>query len=303
MSGGTGREWRDNAQKMDEFRSALRIYASEMKKPVQSLLIALFQDSAHGHKSDEVMVSREVFGQKMNSILNIRQKFSPKDVMSIYDEAANELDSNEMTSSAIIEFFSNSISKVRSLALKMRAAIKQDFNGVYEYRNAFFSIAHGDTPFAELDAFTDFAEDMLDLEEGSMTDGDAATLYAFVDKDCDGKVSLNDFLEFVVGQSIQAIKGLNGSGSDEMIIDLVGSDSPELDAELERTGYKRVMPEGGIPAGSDASFGSFGKGQSLWFWRQKQGNASGRLKPIVDIHLEKSSTSSAMVLSGYTALE
>ncbi len=302
MSSSTVRERRDNAHKMDEFRSTLRIYASEVKKTVQSLLIALFKAQVSGDEKEEVRVTKDVFGQKMSSIRNIRQKFSPKDVMEIYDEAEYELDS-EMTSSAVIEFFSNSISRVRSLALKMRAAIKQDFNGVHEYRNAFFSIVQGDTHYAELDAFTDFAEDMLDVQEGSMSDGDAAALYAIVDKDADGKVSLNDFLEFVVGQSIKAIKGLNGYGSDDMIIDLLGSDSPDLDAELERTGYKRVIPEGGVPAGGDPStYGSFGKGQSLWCWRKKQGDASGRLKPIIDIHLEKAATSSAMVLSGYTAL-
>ena len=304
MSSSSTSARRDNARKMDDFRSTLRIYASEVKKPVQSLLIALLQASGNGNETEGALVSKEFFSQKMNSIRNIRQKFSPKDVMDIFDEAESEIGAKKMDSSAVIEYFSNSISKVRGLAQKMRAAIKQDFNGISEYRNAFSSIVQGDAAYAELDAFTDFAEDMLDLHEGSMSDGDAAALYAFVDSDADGKVSLNDFLEFVVGQSIQAIKGLSNQGSDEMVIDLVGSDSPDLDVELERIGYKRVVPEGGIPTGGDpATYGSFGKGQSLWLWRQKQGNASGRLKPIIDIHLESGATSSAMVLSGYTALK
>ena len=294
---------RDNALKMDEFRSCLRVYAAEVKKPVTSLLIALFQvESKHG-EADDTQVSRDMFSQKMNSIRTIRQKFSPKDVMDVYHNAEDELGAKKMTASHLIEFFSNSISKVRKLALKLRAAIKQDFDDIYEYGNAFSSILIGDSKYAELDAFTDFSEDMLDLTEGSMCDGDAAALYAFVDKDADGKVSLNDFLEFVVGQSIDAIKGLGGTGNGDVVVDIVGSDSLDMEAELKRIGYSQLLPEANVMDGIDpASHGTFGSGQSLWIWRKKQGTASGRLKPITDIQLEKNATSSAMVLSGYTSL-
>jgi hypothetical protein len=51
-----------------------------------------------------------------------------------------------------------------------------------------------------------------------------------------------------------------------------------------------------------ADAGTFGRGQSLWLWRRKQGTVGGRLRPIVDIHLNKLSVSSALVLGGFTCL-
>jgi Ca2+-binding EF-hand superfamily protein len=296
---------RDAANKLDDFRGTLRVHAAEVSKTVTSLLISILDGSItiNTDHSKDVILTRDEFGQKMNSIRSIRQKFSPKDVMDVYDEAAYELGASKLTASVLIEFLSNTISKTRSMGMKLRASITQDYNGLLEYKNAFKSFAGDDHgSYADLNSFADFAEDMLDLSEGTISDADAAALYAFVDKDGDGRVSLNDFLEFVVGQSIEAIKGLE-SGSDSNIIDIVSSNTPDVDAELKRLGYMQILPDTASMGGVDPmTHGSFGKGQSLWTWRQKQGSASGRLKAIVDIQLDTAATSSALVLSGYTRL-
>lgn len=93
-------------------------------------------------------------------------------------------------------------------------------------------------------------------------------------------------------------------GSKEVIIDVKLSNSGVQDAELLRHGYIQIIPDfGGNNKPVDfASVGTFGKGQSMWVWKRKQGTCSGRLKPVIDMQLSQESTSSAMVLSGYVCV-
>lgn len=292
---------RDAAAKVDEFRGCLRVHAAELSKNVTSLLIGVLDGGAAGDASKDMVMGRDDFVSRVTTIRNIRQKFSPKDVMDVYDEAALELGTKKVTAPALIEYFSNSISKTRSMALKLRGAIQQDFVGITEYRNAFSSITGDDENYAEFNSFADFTEDMLDMDEGTISDADAAALYAFVDKDADGRVSLNDFLEFVVGQSMEAIRGLS-TGNENTIVDMTLS-AVTMDEELNRLRYAKIAPDmGGKAAPTDPNYGSFGKGVSLWVWRHRQGTAFGRLKPIIDIQLDDSSSYAPLVISGYTCL-
>ncbi len=92
----------------------------------------------------------------------------------------------------------------------------------------------------------------------------------------------------------------------DVIVDIKVSNTRESDAELMRQGYSLIMPDiknNNMKSSEAISVGTFGRGQSLWIWRRKQGTCSGRLKPIIDIQLENTSSSSAMVLSGFTCLE
>ena len=151
---------KDAADKLDDFRGTLRVHAAEVSKTVTSLLISILDGSVTNNTdhSKEVILTRDEFGQKMNSIRSIRQKFSPKDVMDVYDEAAYEVGANKLTASVLIEFLSNTISQTRSMGIKLRASITQDYNGLSEYENAFKSFAGDDHgSYADLNSFADFA--------------------------------------------------------------------------------------------------------------------------------------------------
>ena len=87
------------------------------------------------------------------------------------------------------------------------------------------------------------------------------------------------------------------SGNPETIIDIRISINGSQEADLARNGYFQIPSDqpGGVG-------GTFGKGKSLWIWRKKQGTCGGRLKPIIDIQLLNISSSSAMVVSGYSCI-
>ena len=147
--------------------------------------------------------------------------------------------------------------------------------------------------------FKEFAEEMLDIV---IKPAEGKAMYALYDSNGDGKVSLTDFLGFVNSAAFTATKALK-RGSDDMIIDIQVSDNGQLDNKLAFQGYTRLQPEAGHMQGrysTTSSSGSFGRGQSIWLWKQSQGTCCGRLKPIIDVQLEASAVSSALVISGYT---
>lgn len=82
----------------------------------------------------------------------------------------------------------------------------------------------------------------------------------------------------------------------------------QLETDLKGNGYVQLLMEnsdvstkkvGGKPAQPIVE-STFTNKHSIWIWRRSQGTCSGRLKPIVDIHLESVDVSTEMVLSGYT---
>jgi hypothetical protein len=91
--------------------------------------------------------------------------------------------------------------------------------------------------------------------------------------------------------------------SPETIIDIRISNTMPGEEELIKKGYSQLLPDvrsAGFSVQPDT--GTFGRGQSLWVWRLKQGTMDGRLKPIVDIQLNSLSVSSVMVMAGYSCL-
>ena len=91
-----------------------------------------------------------------------------------------------------------------------------------------------------------------------------------------------------------------------VIVDIQISNSRELDAVLNQQGYIHISADSvdtsKTQSVDDLSLGSFGRGNSIWIWRRKQGTCGGRLKPIVAIQLESISESTALVLGGFTCL-
>jgi len=162
----------------------------------------------------------------------------------------------------------------------------------------------GTSQYVEFERFRDFAEEVL--ESPIASEHDALAVYSFFDLDGDNKVSLDDFLGFIHSQSAEISRMLEPKNLD-VIVDIKLSNSRIHDAELTQQGYVAVLPDTGNKPGTStinpsSMLGSFGKGQSIWIWKRRQGTCGGRLKPIIDIQLDKSDKSSALVLSGYICL-
>jgi len=299
--------------KSDELRSLIRVAATSDNSILSAttLLTNLFLGSGSGSGSGEASAStasteltRETFCNLIGGVRGVRARFTPNDLIDIYNEASTEIRggglTTKVTTGAIVDYFSSAMSKTRAWSIKLRSAIMQDFEGVDEYKRAFSSMSTGSSNIVDINAFTDFAEDMLDLDENSITEAEAKALYAIFDVNNDGELSLDDFLAFMLGQTAEAIKQLK-SGNGEVIVDVKVSTTPVQDAALRAQGYTIVLPDSSFGVlGQD--HGSFGKGYSLWIWRRKQGTCSGRLKPIVDIQLDSSSPSSNSVLVGYQSV-
>lgn len=88
------------------------------------------------------------------------------------------------------------------------------------------------------------------------------------------------------------------TGNPEHIVDIKISSIGAQETELIKNGYTHLLP---VDIQTQTS-GSFGKGRSLWSRKRKNGTFSGRLRPITEIQLLNVSTSSAMVLSGYSCV-
>ena len=104
--------------------------------------------------------------------------------------------------------------------------------------------------------------------------------------------------------SREAVKALTG-GIGDAIVDMRLSSSEQQEADLSRNGYIQLLQDksGGAAirrSTSNVATSTFGNHCSLWTWSRSQGTCSGRLKPIIDVQLHSSPTSSDFVLSGYT---
>ena len=161
----------------------------------------------------------------------------------------------------------------------------------------FHSISEG-ADVVTVDVFKEFTEEMLDIV---VKPSEGKAIYALYDTNGDGKVSLSDFLSFINSSTFNASKALK-RGSGDVIVDMQVSDNGPLDSKLASQGYIQLLPDPSQTQGRSASAGSFGRGQSIWIWKISQGTCCGRLKPIIDITLDTSSVSSALVISGYTCL-
>ena len=187
------------------------------------------------------------------------------------------------------------------LALRLRKAIISSFkNDSNDLTTLFHSISEG-SDVVNTDVFKEFAEEMLDIV---IKPSEGKALYSLYDSNGDGKVSLSDFLAFINSATFAATKALQRRSND-VIVDIQVSDNSPLDGKLSFQGYAKLLPDvthmQGRYTGS-SNTGSFGRGQSIWVWKFNQGTCCGRLKPIIDIQLESSMTSSALVISGYTCL-
>ena len=101
--------------------------------------------------------------------------------------------------------------------------------------------------------------------------------------------------------SKEVTKALSG-GLGDAIIDIKVSKTEQQEADLSRNGYIQLLQDQhlrSVQQQQQQQKSTFGKKCSIWIWKRNQGTCSGRLKPIIDIQLHKSNTSSDFVISGY----
>jgi len=290
------------SSKVDEFRAIVRSISLEQCATIGGVLHSTLDSrSSQDPINKKKIVDCKAFTDGLLSVRQIRQKFTPADLADIYNDA-NDRELAGLEIDELVDFIQKSMGKARVLALKLRNALTKEYNSVDGYRKAFLASCNPTTKFCDKDRFTQFAEDYLRM---TVTDNDAMGMYSLFDMNGDGKVSLDDFCGFMSGRSTEATGVLN-SGNGDVIVDIQISNTSQQDSELMRAGYTQGIPTelGGQETKYDVSTqGSFGKGESIWIWRRKQGTCSGRLKPIVDIQLGENAATSSMVVAGYTAVK
>ena len=174
----------DVSSKTEIFRAVLRIYAIEAGGDVNSAMMKLLASADASAGNSNFVISKDKFCELLNSVRTVRQKFTPNDLVDVYSEAMLELGHPSMTPAQLAEYFSRTISKARGLAQRLRKVIAEDYpGGVPDYERAFEAMTSAGSDSADLDALTDFCEDLLDLPEGSVSDKQARELYSFVDRD------------------------------------------------------------------------------------------------------------------------
>lgn len=174
----------DVSAKTESFRAILRIYALESNGDVNSALLKLLASADASAGTSNFVVNKDKFCELLNTVRAVRQKFTPNDLVDVYSEALLELGASAMTPVALAEYFARTVSKARGIAQRLRKAIAEDYpGGVPDYERAFETMTSVGSCTADLDSLTDFAEELLDLAEGSVSDKEARELYAFVDRD------------------------------------------------------------------------------------------------------------------------
>lgn len=287
------------ASKVEEFRVVLRAVALDTRTNAADILINTLDDRAlyDSNRRQKVMDVR-AFIDGMSTMKEIRHKFTSADLADIFNEA-DESEVGSLSLYDLIDFVDKTVSRARTIALKLRSAILKQFKTEADYTAAFSTVCNHVTRDCDKENFTQFAEDLLQI---SITESDALALYTLFDTDESGRVSIDDFVGFISGQNTEAYSILS-TGDPEDIVDMRISGNSKMDADYLRMGYEQVTPR--LPPGSTYDFstkGSFGLGESLWIWRRKQGTCGGRLKPIIDIQATNKARNSPMVISGYQNL-
>lgn len=281
--------------KLGNFRAIIRTEASEQGKSIGSFLHGVLDDSTILENEIKVL-TRTTFSTGIFKIKGIKAKFTTTDLEDIFDEC-DEAIQKTVTVDEVADFCSRTISKARALAIKLRTAILKNRRGEAEYRDEYTTYLGSATKVAGKRELAGYVEDMLGI---MMSDADVDGMYELLDMDGDGKLSSDDFVAFILGQTVDVQKALK-LGNGEVIVDIKVSTNPTMEGDLTRNDYIALTSESGNRQ-RPSSEGTFGKGESMWIRKRQQGTCGGRLKPIIDLQLSAAAMSSAMVLSGYTSV-
>lgn len=289
---------RTSEEIFNEFRTLIRTAATDANKSIGAFVLELFDSSKH--------ITLKDFESGVYTLKNAKKVLSKADISDIFEEC-NEASTDIISCQIIADFCQRNMSRARGMALKLRSAIISKYKNEAEYRKLFSTaIKLNNGKSADPESFREFAEEVLDCV---IDENDGIALYKLFDVDGDSKLSVDDFVNFLLAEASIASKALK-QGSGDAIVDIKVSTTKAMDVQLQQQGYVMIGPSingDNHPLRSAstldiASFGSFGRGQSIWVWRRSQGTCHGRLKPIVDIQLDSAAMSSPLVLSGYTCL-
>ena len=276
---------KEDSQVLDEFRSIVRTAAAISKKSIGDIIkekfepLATIEENIHYLTFDAFEVG---YSRLKTDTNDSSSSMSWRDLNEIF-QACDDSGDGKVTISQFHEFVKRTPSNILCLALRLRASILNTHKSEIEYRNLFGTIEKKGND-ASVDGFRTFVEEEMGI---SISESDALALYAVVDSNRDGKVSLDDFLEFLISQSTMAQKALS-SGSTDVIVDIRFSKTREDDTILLKQGYIHILPSDIKGTANELDTGSFGGGQSLWVWKRKQGTAQGRFKAVTDIYISNS---------------
>jgi Ca2+-binding EF-hand superfamily protein len=243
---------------VDDFRAIIRTLAVDSNVSIPTFLHNTF-DQLTEMKEKKMMLSFENFQSGLSKFNQLKQKFSTADLEDVFQECEN--DSELIAIDELADFCQRTISKVRAMALKLRNAIIKEYVDDKGYREAFTSLTKN--KYIDTTAFIEFAEDMLGI---NINDNDGLDLYKLYDMDGDKKISVEDFLGFILGKTIEGIKVLD-RGNPNVIVDIQISVNAIQEAELLRTGYTQISPNNMQSMGPTdiIAHGTFGKVGSTQF--------------------------------------
>jgi Ca2+-binding EF-hand superfamily protein len=237
---------------VDDFRAIIRTLAVDSNGSIPVFLHNTF-DLLTEPKDNKMMLSFENFQSGLSKFNQLKQRFSNADLEDIFQECEN--DSELITIDELAGFCQRTLSKVRAIALKLRNAIIKEYVNDKGYREAFTSLTNN--KYIDSTAFIEFAEDMLGI---NINDNDGLDLYKLYDMDGDKKISVEDFLGFIIGKTVEGIKVLD-RGNPNVIVDIQISVNTTQETELLRTGYTQISPNNMQNMGPTdiIAHGTFGK--------------------------------------------
>lgn len=300
----------------DEFRNIISSQLSD-SKTIPVVVHEIFDKFTTLNPSDnKTYLNFEGFENGFQSIKYTKSQLSKDNLSDIFNKIVaskpqSQKNEPNISIEELISFCQSTVSKARIVALKLRSCIVKEFgnsaNSSYDdnqYEKVFETLKNIDDDCIHMKSFAEFVEDILNT---NLSENDAINVFKLFDCDGDGKISFNDFLNFIIGR-VPDVNKLLETGNPNVIVDIKVSNNLTQNADFIRIGYEQIVPSnemivsvlGNANAGNQ--LGTFAKYQSIWIWRKKQGTCNGRLRPILDIQVDNSSTSSALVLSGYTCI-
>ena len=149
------------ASKVEEFRVVLRAVALDTRTSAADILINTLDTRAiYDSNLKQKVLDVRAFIDGMSTMKEIRHKFTSADLADIFNEA-DESEVGSLSMYDLIDFVDKTVSKARTIALKLRSAVLKQFKTEADYTAAFLSVCNNVTKDCGKENFTQFAEDLL----------------------------------------------------------------------------------------------------------------------------------------------
>lgn len=103
----------------------------------------------------------------------------------------------------------------------------------------------------------------------------------------------------------EAMKALNPGHPDAIVDIKISLSESQLETDLSKNSYNQLLPQELTSKQKKSKVilaSTFNNKYSIWTWTRDQGTCSGRLKPIIEMQLETTGTSTDLVISGFTCI-